>query len=299
MIRIAEIGLSLHNMKNNSKINIRYGYDFGDMNIPAEGCYIHLLCLDGEGSFVLDGKCFHVGRNDLVVTLHMDRIKNIASSPDMKVEYIVASTKYLNNMLPANNYGIGGSIALFDNPVIPLTESEADIFLTDIRRIRERMREEGHAFQSEVIGSLFLTMVYDIFGFHARHYSHSPSSNSTSFVMKSFIRLLESGMSRKRRDLTFYAGQLNVSVEYLCNTVKRVSGQSATSFIDRYTLPMVQEYLKEGKLSFSQIAEQMNFSSLSYFSRYVTKHLGMSPGEYRRAFLPKKENFIDKTPAKK
>jgi AraC-like DNA-binding protein len=31
----------------------------------------------------------------------------------------------------------------------------------------------------------------------------------------------------------------------------------------------------------------MNFTSLSYFSRYCTKHLGLSPSEYRRSLQPK------------
>ncbi len=35
------------------------------------------------------------------------------------------------------------------------------------------------------------------------------------------------------------------------------------------------------------IADQMNFSSLSYFSRYCTKHLGLSPSEYRRSLQPR------------
>ncbi|MBQ1654949.1 MAG: helix-turn-helix domain-containing protein, partial [Bacteroidales bacterium] len=37
----------------------------------------------------------------------------------------------------------------------------------------------------------------------------------------------------------------------------------------------------------TQIAERMNFASLSYFSRYCTKHLGQSPSEYRRSLQPR------------
>ena len=35
------------------------------------------------------------------------------------------------------------------------------------------------------------------------------------------------------------------------------------------------------------IADQMNFTSLSYFSRYCTKHLGLSPSKYRRSLQPR------------
>ena len=34
-------------------------------------------------------------------------------------------------------------------------------------------------------------------------------------------------------------------------------------------------------------ADLMNFTSLSYFSRYCTKHLGQSPSDYRMSLQPK------------
>lgn len=37
----------------------------------------------------------------------------------------------------------------------------------------------------------------------------------------------------------------------------------------------------------TQIADRMNFTSLSYFSRYCTKHLGQSPSDYRRSLQPR------------
>ena len=65
------------------------------------------------------------------------------------------------------------------------------------------------------------------------------------------------------------------------------TGKSVTYYIDRYTVPMVREYLEKSSLSIVQIAEEMNFTSLSYFSRYVTRHLGMSPRAYRKSLIPK------------
>lgn len=50
---------------------------------------------------------------------------------------------------------------------------------------------------------------------------------------------------------------------------------------------MIREYLENPTLSIAQIAEEMNFTTLSYFSRYVTRHLGMSPRAYRESLAPK------------
>ncbi len=59
-----------------------------------------------------------------------------------------------------------------------------------------------------------------------------------------------------------------------------------SSFIDRATVPILKKYLNDERLSLTQIADLMNFTSLSYFSRYCTKHLGQSPSDYRLSLQP-------------
>lgn len=276
-------------MEEYSDFNIVYGYDFKEINAPElRGWCIHMICLEGQGSLVQNEKLFHVDKGDIIVSPKPEIIKNIAPSPDMKVEFLAAPNKMLNYMLPANHFGIGGAISLFNNPIIKVSRENGEIFLADIRRIRERVNDEPHAFQKEVIGSLCLTMMYDLFGFHSKIYQNVVSTDRTAVVIKGFLALLDGGSCQSHREIKYYADQLNVSVKYLENTVKRITGSSVMSYIDRYTIPMITAYLKDDKLSFTQISEKMNFTSLSYFSRYVTKHLGMSPSQYRQTKSPKK-----------
>ena len=101
------------------------------------------------------------------------------------------------------------------------------------------------------------------------------------------MALLATGISRTERDVSYYAERLNVSPKYLSATIKRVTGHSVTSYIDRHTIPILKDYLNDERLSLTQIADLMNFTSLSYFSRYCTKHLGQSPSEYRQSLQPK------------
>ena len=93
------------------KIDFLYSTDFYGMNAPELGhTCMHLLCTAGEGSFVFNEKCYHIGRNDLVVIPMPDRMKNLAGHPDLQVEWFAADYKFLQNLLPSNNYSIGGSI---------------------------------------------------------------------------------------------------------------------------------------------------------------------------------------------
>lgn len=99
--------------------------------------------------------------------------------------------------------------------------------------------------------------------------------------------LLSTGICRTEREMRYYAERLNVSPKYLSATVRRMTGHSVTSYIDRHAVPILKNLLNDERLSITQIAEMMNFKTLSYFSRYCKKQLGMSPQEYRKSLQPK------------
>ena len=266
----------------------QYSTDFYCINVPAlRHTCMHLLCTAGEGSFVFNGRCYHIVKNDLVVIPNPTKMKNIAAHDDLQVEWFAADYKFLQNLLPSNNYSIGGSISLNQDPVVPLTEEQAARILEDFHRLRDRMVERQLMFYHELMGSLCLTMMYDIFEAHAQRDATDTHTDRTAYIVKQLMALLATGISRTERDVSYYAERLNVSPKYLSATIKRVTGHSVTSYIDRHTIPILKDYLNDERLSLTQIADAMNFTSLSYFSRYCTKHLGQSPSEYRLSLQPK------------
>ena len=273
---------------NRMEVEFHYSTDFHVMNAHelSHTC-MHLLCTAGEGSFVFNERCYHIVKNDLVVIPMPHRVKNLAAHADLQVEWFAADYKFLQNLLPSNNYSIGGSIALNQDPVIQLTDEQARHILDDFHRLRERMEDSHLQFYRELMGSLCLTMMYDIFEAHAQREATDSHTDRTAYIVKQLMALLSTGISRTERDVSYYAARLNVSPKYLSATIKRVTGHSVTSYINRHTIPILKDYLNDERLSLSQIADSMNFTSLSYFSRYCTKHLGQSPSEYRQSLQPK------------
>lgn len=270
------------------KTDFYYSTEFNGINDTdlAHTC-IHLLCTAGEGSFVYNGLCYHITRNDLVVIPIPDKVKNVAANTDMQVEWFAADYAFLQGQLPSNNYSIGGSISLNQNPVIRLTDGQAGHILEDFHRLRDRMEDRNLQFYRELMGSLCLTMMYDIFEAHALRDATDSHTDRTAYIVKQLMTLLSTGISSTERDVSYYARRLNVSPKYLSATIKRVTGHSVTSYIDRHTIPILKEYLNDERLSLTQIADRMGFTSLSYFSRYCYKHLGQSPSHYRKSLQPK------------
>ena len=67
----------------------------------------------------------------------------------------------------------------------------------------------------------------------------------------------------------------------LAEISKSITGNTASWWINRFTVLDISRQLRDRSLSFVDISELFNFSSPAYFSRYVQRYLGASPTEYR------------------
>ncbi|MCH5318814.1 MAG: AraC family transcriptional regulator [Paramuribaculum sp.] len=266
-----------------TKAEIVYSEDIHEINSPRFMDWgVHLICNGGDAMFLFNGKPVTIQKNDAAVINHPELVTHINASEDLQIRFIAAPFKFLYNLLPANHYGIIGHISLFTNPVIPLDYEDALRFNNDIEQLRLRSGDRHHLFYDELIGSIALTMIYDLFDFHAKIHRDISPSERTADIVKRLLALLESGRAKRYREVSYYAGELNVSPKYLSETVKRITGNSVMNLIDKYAVPVLIDFLNNSNLSLTQISDEMNFSSLSYFSRYVSKHLGMSPTAYRK-----------------
>ncbi len=259
-----------------------------DNALHAGDC-LHLLCREGSGVVTYGERAFEFGAHSMIVISKPEAMSSLTCSDDMDGVLLIAPLQFLYNQLPANHFGIGGCIDLWDNPVIPLTDDDEVSILNDFAHLGERIGDTQHVFYRELIGSLALSMVYDIFQAHARRDLGGSITERNADLVSQLVDMLSSGMVKEYRDVGYYADQLHVSPKYLGNLVKKQTGRSVTHLIDQYTVPLLREYLNNPKLSLTQIADMFNFSSTSYLTRYVQKHLGKTPSEYRASLQPRKK----------
>ena len=62
---------------------------------------------------------------------------------------------------------------------------------------------------------------------------------------------------------------------------KESSGETASELINRYVVKDIDFLLKQRGKSIKEICNELEFPNLSFFGRYVKKHLGLSPKQYR------------------
>lgn len=261
---------------------IIHSTEFGLINSPAfYDCVIHLICNSGEGRISYNESEVLIKAGDIAVLSRPALVRDISMTDDFTCAYIAAPDKFLHNLLPANNYSIQGCVSLFENPIIHVGADDAERFRNDIVNINRRIEDTQHRFYHELMGSLLQTMVYDLFDFHVKSHDLAPTTDRVGYITSQFFAMIEAGRPKTERDVSYYADLLNVTPKYLSDTIKRTTGSSVSAHINRAAASIIIAYLRDDKMSITQIADEMNFTSLSYFSRYCVKHIGMSPTQFR------------------
>ncbi|MBQ3115491.1 MAG: helix-turn-helix transcriptional regulator [Clostridia bacterium] len=67
----------------------------------------------------------------------------------------------------------------------------------------------------------------------------------------------------------------------LCKEFKMSTGKTITEYVADKKLESAKRKIKSTDKTFTEIAEELNFESIHYFTRFFKKHTGVSPREYR------------------
>ena len=110
-----------------------------------------------------------------------------------------------------------------------------------------------------------------------------PVTFQKNSLLQRFFQLVQSNAATQRM-VQWYAERLNVTSRYLTQVCTCLTGKSAITWITEVAVQEVKKQLLGTGLSIKEIVYRLNFPSLSYFGRYVRKHLGLSPTNYRLAY---------------
>ena len=243
---------------------------------------VHFICTEGSCEFEIGGEHYKVKKNHLVIWSQPNLVSNLKTSDDFSFVSIAIANGFVSNDLPPldNQFDTIGRMLLFKNPVLSLTAEERVRGISQILYIKGRLNEK-QPFHRQLIQYSLAILFIDFFNVYIRVSGHLKINEQSVRVLTGFVKMLRRGDFRTQRSVAHYASELCVTAKYLSEICRRATGKAANWWIDQFTVNEIISLLRDGDLSFSKIAEDLNFSSISYFSRYVQHMLGMSPTNFR------------------
>ena len=271
-------------MENKSINPLSFSETFSGKEISKHAEQVtHILCLAGNISFTLHHTRYNISARDYVILTNGILVSAISQSEDCRVIVMSFVESFVTMNATRSNYGIVGYLSLLRNPVMKLSEEEFEKCRDDLMRLWERLGNREHLFREEMLGALLKAHILDLYDIHARANRETTAVARLATLMRKFIGRLLNGDYASNRSLRHYANALCITPHYLSELSKAVSGQPATYWIDHFMVKAILHLLMQPYLSLEEIADRLNFSSVSYLSRYVKNKIGITPSEYRES----------------
>lgn len=240
----------------------------------------HVLFHQETAQFRMENRAYQLGKNDIFIQLPATEVIELKRSRDFKATCLYVTFDLMSKNNPDIGWGIKAYLFSRENPVVHLSETGAHNCLYNFKLLQEKYRDHKHLFRKEV-GNLQLQMfVMDMWNIVSKEIEMRAVSNQKGSLFEQFLQLVQEHCMEER-EVEFYAARLFITPKYLTEVCKKNSSQTASAWIQNYTTQRLVILLQNQNLSFTQVADTLNFSSLSFFSRYVKKVLGVSPSEYR------------------
>jgi len=170
---------------------------------------------------------------------------------------------------------------------LTLSENEQDTVCFLMKQACYEFNNKDDDFSIPII----LSYISALLNLSERLYSqkHKVRKTMCNKVSNDFFKLLKTYYTNtknneiKQPSLQFFANKLNVTQNYLSDTIRHQTGKSALNIIHDYIIQEAKKYLTTTNKSVSHISETLGFEYPNYFSRLFKKKTSLSPSEFRKS----------------
>lgn len=244
------------------------------------------VCQRGHGTIIVNGHDFQLGENQILVC-HPNVILEPGSfTDDMEFLCICVSRDYLLELPIVDRTNIWDLLRFLEkSPVQTLKPEDVRGFSLYYHLMRDKLSGKPQNHQSEIMDALLQAFLYEFADVIEEFVHLSPEAyTAASNVFRRFLELLTTTYP-KPRSVSWYADKLCLTPKYLSSVCKDASGETGSELINRYVVKDIEYLLKKRGKSIKEICNELEFPNLSFFGRYVKKHLGYSPKMYREKVL--------------
>ncbi|MDY6301684.1 MAG: helix-turn-helix domain-containing protein [Bacteroidales bacterium] len=243
----------------------------------------YVMVLNGTLSLDLNATTFHLKKNCSLIVDRKVVIDNIMHSDDFSCLVCGISTNvgfsFINKSL------MQSVMHILSNPVIEMGQDDIDLMVKYYDLLTFKMDHPEMNFGHETMREIIRCFAYDLLSNINKHINQDGEEDMLRQGDRIFRRfmLMLADSSSVNRSVKSYADELCVSPKYLTSVCRKHSDYTASELIATAVISRIKQMLLFSDKSIKEVASEMGFDNLSFFGKYVKKHLGLSPNHYRKA----------------
>jgi AraC-like DNA-binding protein len=171
------------------------------------------------------------------------------------------------------------------NESLLLTKEEENLISTLMKMAWQEFYNKKDTFSIPIILSYISTLLNLAERFYARQFA--TRKKLCNQLSSDFFKLLKTYYSKnstseiKQPTVQFFANKLNVTANYLSDTIKHHYNKTALTIIHDFVIEEAKKRLTTNKQTVAEISHQLGFEYPNYFSRLFKRKTTLSPTEYR------------------
>lgn len=237
------------------------------------------IVVSGEAECTINGKNYNVKAHDIIMSLPNYVLERQKKTDDLSVNSLCISRSLFQKAISLYNWDVVSF--LIAHPILSLTDMEYTCLSLYYSLISVKIGDKNKLGYRESMQCLLKSFMCELYGVIGRYISVGAVNYSQGHnLFKEFLDLLTS-VYPKPRSVSFYAETLNVTSKYLSSVCKATCGETASMLIHKAVTKDIADLLSYSNKSIKEIMVELDFPSLSFFGKYVKKHFGVGPKEYR------------------
>ncbi len=245
--------------------------------------FLAVVMVQGTAHVQINGNQYDIERRNIIFLRPKDVFYTMSCSDDVVAYLIISSGDFMNSIQIDFSTSAAINTRHGRNPILSIAEQDIDNIVQIAETIKTIKSSGKKHHLREIIGSLFTSIFYMLTDINPDTdiIEGKKKRGSGEVIFHNFMSLLNKH-NKRERNVQFYAEELGISTKYLSVVVKKISGKSAAKWIDESVILEAKALLSYSTLSIYEIAQELNFSTQSFFGKYFKHHTGVSPSRFKR-----------------
>lgn len=251
-------------------------------------CLLVFFCIEGYIQIIFGGETKLLNAGEAIICPPNTTMSHAMASMTYKLKIIGFSIHILQQLFRIEQNAWEMMTNLHNGVILCYGKESSYPLVSYIETIDTRIKSPAYYQQDLVMYHLFSALLYEIMSEVNRLFALSKTKYSDcemrrgDFLFKDFLIKLDEDMGRNR-SVSYYANALFITPKHLSKIVKQATGKPALELINERAIEHIKKELKYSDKAVKEIAQDFNFTNVSFFGKFVKMHLGKSPLQFRNS----------------